>query len=87
MRTRCHAGHGVVVILIAQPRRFHSHSSKHAVDSTDAPQQVAHVAAPHNYQIAAGVDALVWLDVQQRGLGPDIYRSAFPSKVRTVRCN
>ena len=43
MRSRCHTGHGVVVILIAQPRRFHSHASKHAVHGPDAPQQVTYI--------------------------------------------
>ena len=72
MRTRRDTGHGVVVILIAQPRRFHSHGPKHAVDGTDAPQQVAHVSTSQNNDVAAGVDALVRLNTLKRGLGPDV---------------
>ena len=79
MRRRRHTGHGVVVILIAQPRRFHSHGPKHAVDRTDAPQQVADRGLSQ-LPVAAIIDALIRLDFQQRGLGPDIYRSAIPSQ-------
>jgi len=87
MRRRRHAGHGVVIILIVQPRRLGSDGPKHAVDRTDAPQQVTYISAPYHDCIAAVVDALGRLDFQQRGLGPDIYRSAFVPKVRTVRRN
>ena len=85
MRRRRRARHGVVIMLVAQPRRL-THSSKHAVDRPDALQQVAHISAPY-HNIAAVVDALVRLYTQQRGLGPDIYGSAVTSKVDTVRRN
>ena len=59
MSRRCRTRHGVVVVVVAQPRRFYSHSSKHAVDRPDAPQQVTYVPAPYHDCIAAVVDALV----------------------------
>ena len=60
-RSRCDTRHGVVVMLVAQPRRRYPYSPKHAINTPDAPQQMAHVPAPHNHKIAAIVDALVRL--------------------------
>ena len=48
-------------MLVAQPRRLSSDGAEDAVDRTDAPQQMAHISAPYNNNIAAIVDALVRL--------------------------
>ena len=72
-------------MLVAQPRRLHSHSSKHAVDSTDAPQQVAYPESPDHNGVAAIIYSFIRLDTQQRGLGPDVDGSTILAKVDAVR--
>ena len=56
--------HGVVVILIAQPRRLRSHSSKHAV-TAPALRSKGRRAAPQNHDVAAIIYSFIRLNSRE----------------------